>query len=117
MHSIESGLGRTEAEPQEWNLRSLSSPGSPVQTQTAPAGPCGEQAEDEPFPIEITSIISGCRNAYDGNREPQACPHRDCSAVSENHEPQVTSARLHQSQSKVRQSTIIHTGKCPVLNP
>lgn len=47
MHSIESGLGRTEAEPQEWSLRILSSPGGPVQTQAAPAGLCGEQAEDD----------------------------------------------------------------------
>ncbi|XP_021064648.1 T-cell immunoreceptor with Ig and ITIM domains [Mus pahari] len=47
MHSIESGLGRTEAESQEWSLRSLSPPGGPVQTQAAPAGLCGEQAEDD----------------------------------------------------------------------
>lgn len=46
MHSIESGHGRMEAEPQEWSLRILSSPGGPVQTQAAPAGLCGEQAED-----------------------------------------------------------------------
>ncbi|NP_001139797.1 T-cell immunoreceptor with Ig and ITIM domains precursor [Mus musculus] len=59
MHSIESGLGRTEAEPQEWNLRSLSSPGSPVQTQTAPAGPCGEQAEDDyADPQEYFNVLS-----------------------------------------------------------
>lgn len=47
MHSVESDLGRTEAEPQEWNLRILSSPRGPVQTQAAPAGLCGEQAEDD----------------------------------------------------------------------
>lgn len=47
MHSVESGLGRTEAEPQEWNLRILSSPSGPVQTQAAPADLCGEQTEDD----------------------------------------------------------------------
>lgn len=45
-HPIESGHGTMEAEPQEWSLRIPSSPGGPVQTQAAPAGLCGEQAED-----------------------------------------------------------------------
>ncbi|XP_031220552.1 T-cell immunoreceptor with Ig and ITIM domains [Mastomys coucha] len=48
MHSIESGVvRRTEAEPQEWSLRILSSPGGPAQTQAAPDGLCGERAEDD----------------------------------------------------------------------
>ncbi|XP_021040090.1 T-cell immunoreceptor with Ig and ITIM domains [Mus caroli] len=59
MHSIKSGLGRTEAEPQEWSLRSLSSPGGPVQTQAAPAGPCGEQAEDDSAdPQDYFNVLS-----------------------------------------------------------
>ncbi|XP_034370825.1 T-cell immunoreceptor with Ig and ITIM domains [Arvicanthis niloticus] len=47
MHSVESGFGRREAEPQESSLRILPSPGDPVLTQAAPAGVCGEQAEDD----------------------------------------------------------------------
>ncbi|XP_021508048.1 T-cell immunoreceptor with Ig and ITIM domains [Meriones unguiculatus] len=44
IHSTESGLGRMAAEPQEWNLRILSSPRGPVQTEASPAG---DQAEDD----------------------------------------------------------------------
>ncbi|XP_055480774.1 T-cell immunoreceptor with Ig and ITIM domains [Psammomys obesus] len=47
IHSTESGLGRMAAEPQEWHLRILSSPGGPVQTEASPAGRHGDQAEDD----------------------------------------------------------------------
>lgn len=44
----------------------------------------GEQPEDELFPTVVTTVISWYRRAYDGNRKPQACPQRGCSAVPEN---------------------------------
>lgn len=44
----------------------------------------GEQPEDDPFPAEVTTVISWYREADEGNRKPEACWQRDCSAGPEN---------------------------------
>lgn len=43
-----------------------------------------EQPEDDPFPAEVTTVISWYREAYEGNRKPEAYPQRVCSAGPEN---------------------------------
>ncbi|XP_005074856.2 T-cell immunoreceptor with Ig and ITIM domains [Mesocricetus auratus] len=56
LQSMESGLGRMAAEPQEMSLRILSSPGGPVQTEAAPAGFCVEE-DDYAEPRDYFNVL------------------------------------------------------------
>ncbi|XP_075811187.1 T-cell immunoreceptor with Ig and ITIM domains [Microtus pennsylvanicus] len=57
INSMGSDLGRTAAEPQEASLRCLSAPESPIQTEAAPAGLCGEE-DDYAEPCDYFNVLS-----------------------------------------------------------
>ncbi|XP_008841205.1 T-cell immunoreceptor with Ig and ITIM domains [Nannospalax galili] len=59
IHTVESDLGRMAAELKEWSLSIPSSPGSPDQTEAAPAGLCGEcDGDDCAEPHDYFNVLS-----------------------------------------------------------